>query len=80
MLQKDSLSSVGSKNIGRLHSLSIEKESGFQTIIDSLQVDKKIEEISPPNSLFNRVDPFVHGEENQNQNKMKMKTKRSSSI
>jgi hypothetical protein len=45
-----------------------------------LQVDKKIEEISPPNNLFNRVDPFVHGEENQNQNKIKMKTKRSSSI
>jgi hypothetical protein len=41
-----------------------------------MQPEKKMDELSLTNHLFTRVDPTVHGTENQNN----LKTKRSSSI
>lgn len=72
---------VWSKEVGehskidRLHSLSIEKESDFQTLLKTNKPDQRVEDTINL-GLFSRVDPLVHGEQNQ----QRIKAKRSSSI
>jgi hypothetical protein len=77
VLKKDSNESSISRKIDRLHSLSIEKESAFQTIINQMSTNGIQEESFKPCAWFRRVDPMVHGEENQNKSKMKYKNSSS---